>query len=114
MHRREQAEGRQSDVVRAVEPLLAGATDDDLVEIIARASAALPDTDPRKIRSDDVEMLRRLAAQARAFNATLVEHAAERRAVGERRGRVSPESADTAAWAGRLANALEAVVRHES
>ena len=108
------AQRRESDVVRAVEPILAAAADDDLVEIIARANAALPDTDPRKIRSDEVDMLRRLASQARALYASLVEHAAERRAVGERRGRVSPESANTATWAGRLADALDALVRHES
>ena len=104
----------QSDLMRAVRRILPGAAADDLVEIIARANAVLPDTDPRKVRRDEVDMLRRLANQARAFNATLVEHAAERRAVGERRRPVSPESAKTAAWAGRLADALESVVRYES
>lgn len=108
------AQQRESYSVRAIEPILSAGTDDDLVETIARANAALPDTDPRKIRSDDVHMLRRLAGQASDFNANLVQHAAERRAIGERRGHVSPESANTAAWAGRLADALEAVVRHES
>jgi hypothetical protein len=108
------AQRRESDVLRAVEPILAAAADDDLVEIIARANAALPDTDRRKILGQEVDMLRRLASQARAFNANLVQHASERRAVGERRGHVSPESANTAAWAGRLADALEALIRYKS
>ena len=108
------AQRRESDVLRAVEPILAAAADDDLVEIIARANAALPDTDRRKILGHEVDMLRRLASQARAFNANLVQHASERRAVGERRGHVSTESANTAAWAGRLADALEALIRYES
>jgi hypothetical protein len=52
-------------------------------------------------------MLRRLAVQARTLNSSLLDHAAERRLVGERRGRVSPEASNTAHWAERLAAALE-------
>lgn len=103
---------RKSGAVVAADQFV-GASADDLVEIIARANAALPDTDSRKIRSEEVAMLRRLASQASAFNARLVEHATERRAVGERRRPVSPESANTATWAARLADALEALVRYE-
>ena len=101
----------ESDVVRSIEPILASADPDDLVEIAARANAALPDTDPRKIRGDEVKMLKRLAGQARALNSTLIEHAEEHRAVGERSRQVSPEAATTAAWADRLLHALEAMVR---
>ena len=54
-----------------------------MVELIARANAAPPEDDERKIR---------------------------RRLAGERRGRVSPEARDTALWAERLAVALETVV----
>ena len=108
-----QTQRGDSEAVRAVTRILAGASADDVVEILARANAALPETDPRKVSRSDVDLLRRLADQARAFNATLVEHAAERRAVGERRRAVSPESANTAAWAGRLADALATLVRHE-
>jgi hypothetical protein len=103
--------GHRADVLRAVGPILAAAAPDDLVEIIARANASLPDTDLRKIRGVEVAMLRRLAGQARAFSANLIQHAAERRALGDARGPVSPESANTAAWAGRLADALEPLIR---
>ena len=83
---------------------------DQLVSMMALSNAALPDDDPRKIRPDDVRMLRRLAGQARTFSTSLIEHAAERRSVGEPRGRVSPEAGITARWAERLAGALEAVL----
>ena len=105
---------KQADAVRAVRRILADAAPDELVEIRALANAALPDTDPRKIRGGEVDMLRRLASQAQDLNTNLVEHASERRALGERRQPVSPESANTAAWAGRLADTLEALVRDES
>ena|SRR5690242_16307065 len=101
----------RADVLRAVSPILAAAAPDDLVAIMARANASLPHTDGRKIRGVEVAMLRRLAGQARAFSANLIQHAAERRALGDARGPVSPESANTAAWAGRLADALEPLVR---
>ena len=81
-----------------------------MTELIARANAALPDDDERKIHRDDVRMLRRLAGQARTLANSLLEHAAERRSVGERRGRASPESGSTARWAERLAGALEGVI----
>ena len=87
-----------------------GADPDELVGLIARANAALPDTDPRKIRPDEVAMLRRLAGQARTLDSSMLAHAAERRLAGERRGRVSPEASNTANWAARLAVALEAIV----
>ena len=89
--------------------LLASASADQLADLIAQANRALPDDDARKIREDDVRLLRRLASQARTFNRSLLEHAAERRLAGERRGRVSPEAGKTAQWAERLAVALETV-----
>jgi len=82
----------------------------ELLAVIARANAALPDTDPRKIRPEDVAMLQRLSEQASDINDTMVEHAAERRKVGERRGRVSPEAGNTAQWAARLAAALASML----
>lgn len=82
----------------------------ELLAVIARANAALPDTDPRKIRPEDVAMLQRLSEQASDVNDTMVEHAAERRKAGERRGRVSPEAGKTAQWAARLAAALESML----
>jgi len=103
----------ESALVRTVASMLASGTADELVEIIRRANGALPDPDPRKFRRHEVDMLRRLAGQAHEFNANLVEHAAERRAVGERRRPVSPESANTAAWAAHLADALETLIRDE-
>ncbi|HEY6830288.1 MAG TPA: hypothetical protein VI259_25720 [Gemmatimonadaceae bacterium] len=90
--------------------LLASADADQLSELRTRANAALPDDDQRKIHGDDVRMLRRLAGQARTFSSSLLEHAAERRLAGERRGRVSPEAGDTARWAERLSVALEALM----
>ena len=98
-----------ANAARGLHALLASATPDQLAELIAEANSALPDDDARKIRQDDVRMLRRLAGQARAFGQSLLDHAAERRQVGERRGRVSPEADDTAQWAERLAGALETV-----
>ena len=92
---------------RELHALLASATADQLAELIAEANSALPEDDARKIRRDDVRMLRRLAGQARSLGQSLLDHAAERRQVGERRRRVSPEAGDTAQWAGRLAGALE-------
>lgn len=89
--------------------LLASADANQMIEMIARTNQALPDTDQRKIRVDDVRMLRRLAGQARTFSESLIDHANERRLVGERRGTVSPESGNTADWAERLATALEMV-----
>ena len=83
---------------------------DQLVNMMVLSNAALPDEDPRKIRAEDVRMLRRLAGQARTFSTALIEHAAERQSVGERRDRVSPESGDTARWAERLAGALDSVL----
>lgn len=56
-------------------------------------------------------MLQRLSEQASDVNATMVEHAAERRKVGERRGRISPEAGNTAQWAARLAAALESMLQ---
>lgn len=82
----------------------------ELLRVIARANAALPETDPRKIRPEDVAMLQRLSEQASGVNLRMVEHASERRGIGERRGRVSPEAGNTAKWAARLAAALEAML----
>lgn len=87
--------------------LLASANADQMVELIARTNDALGQDDQRKVRRDDVRMLRRLAEQARAFSKSLIDHNAERRLVGERRGPVSPEARNTAVWAERLALALE-------
>jgi len=83
---------------------------DQLVELMALSNAALADEDFRKIRPDDVRMLRRPAGQARSLNTSLTDHAAERRSLGERRGRISPEAGDTARWAERLVGALEATL----
>jgi len=82
----------------------------ELLRVIARANAALPETDPRKIRPEDVAMLQRLSEQASGVNLRMVEHASERRRIGERRGRVSPEAGNTAKWAARLAAALESMI----
>jgi hypothetical protein len=106
---RENTDSSASDFAGEMRALLASADADQLSELRTRANAALPDDDPRKIHADDVRMLRRLAGQARTFSASLLEHAAERRLVGERRGRVSPEAGDTARWAERLSAALEAL-----
>lgn len=94
---------------RDLNALLASASADQLADVIAQANRALPDDDARKIREDDVRQLRRLASQARTFNRSLLDHAAERRLAGERWGRVSPEAGKTAQWAERLAVALETV-----
>ena len=94
---------------RDLNALLASASADQLADLIAQANRALPDDDARKIREDDVRQLRRLASQARTFNRSLLDHAAERRLAGERRGRESPEAGKTAQWAERLAVALETV-----
>jgi hypothetical protein len=94
----------------AIATRLDGADPDELVALIARANAALPDSDSRKIRLDEVTMLRRLASQAQTIDSSMVARAAERRLAGERRGRVSPEASNTAEWAARLAVALEAIV----
>ncbi len=94
---------------RDLNGLLASASANQLADLIAHANRALPDDDDRKIREDDVRMLRRLASQARTCNRSLLDHAAERRLAGERRGRVSPEADKTAQWAERLATALETV-----
>jgi hypothetical protein len=97
------------DFAKGMHALLASADADQLTELIARANAALPDDDERKIHRDDVHMLRRLAGQPRTLSNSLLEHATERRSMGQRRGRVSPESGDTARWAERLAIALQAL-----
>jgi hypothetical protein len=86
----------------------------ELLRVIARANAALPDTDPRKIRPDDVAMLQRLSEQEMGVSLRMVEHASDRRGVGERRGRVSPEAGNTAEWAARLAAALESMIETPS
>ena len=68
---------------RADDALLASADADQMFELIARATAAIPVDDERKIR---------------------------RRLAGERRDRVSREARDTALRAERLAVAIETVV----
>jgi len=107
---RPDADSTTSDFAGEMRSLLASADVDQLSELRTRANAALPDDDPRKIHADDVRMLRRLAGQARTFSTSLLEHAAERRLAGERRGRVSPEAGNTARWAERLSAALEALM----
>jgi|SwirhisoilCB2_FD_contig_51_7936811_length_2658_multi_3_in_0_out_0_1 hypothetical protein len=104
------AAGARRDFAGEMHDLLASADADQLAELVAEANAALPDGDERKICREDVRMLRRLAGQARTFSDSLLEHAAERRSVGERRAPVSPEAGKTAHWAERLAGALETVV----
>jgi hypothetical protein len=99
-----------SEFTAQMNALLDSADADQMVELIARTNAALPDADPRKIHGADVRMLRRLAGQARTLHSSLVHHAAERRLVGEPHRRVSPEARDTALWAERLATALERMV----
>jgi hypothetical protein len=101
---------RQAELVSEVSAWANTADADQLVAVMALSNAALPDEDSRKIRTDDVRMLRRLAGQARSLSTSLIEHAAGRRSVGERPARVSPEAGDTARWAERLAGALEAVL----
>lgn len=75
----------------AIAARLDNADPDELVRLIARANAALPDMDPRKIRPHEVAMLRRLAGQARPIESSMV-------------------ASNTATWAARLAVALEAIV----
>lgn len=101
---------RRPSLANEVSAWIRAADADQLVEARALSNAALPDEDFRKIRPDDVRMLRRLAGQARSLTASLTEHAAERRSVGERGGRISPEAGDTARWAERLVGALEAIL----
>jgi hypothetical protein len=84
--------------MEALDRLLASADADQLAEFIARANAALPVEDARRIRAEDVHMLKRLVAQADTLNHSMIAHAAERRWAGERRGRVSPEAGNTAEW----------------
>lgn len=83
---------------------------DGLAEVIALAYARLEQDDPRTVRKSDIALLRRLARQAHDFDSSLIEHAAQRRRVGERRGMVAPEAAHTAEWANRLADALDSLV----
>lgn len=87
---------------------------DSLVEMIGLAYARLEHDDARKIRRPDIELLRRLAHQAHDFDSSLMEHADQRRRVGEPRGKVSPEAAHTAEWANRLADALDPLVSGEA
>lgn len=101
---------RRPSLANEVSAWIRTADADQLVEARALSNAALPDEDFRKIRLDDVRMLRRLAGQARSLNTSLTDHAAERRSLGERRGRISPEAGNTAHWAERLAGALEATL----
>lgn len=101
---------RRPSLANEVRAWIRTADADQLVELMALSNAALPDEDFRKIRPDDVRMLRRLAGQARSLNTSLTDHAAERRSLGERRGRISPEAGDTARWAERLVGALEATL----
>jgi len=101
---------RGPDLASEVGLWISTADADQLVELMALSNAALPDEDPRKIRAEDVRMLRRLAGQARNLSTSLIAHRAERRAVGERRGHISPEAGDTARWAERLVGALEATL----
>jgi len=101
---------RRPSLANEVRAWIRTADADQLVELMALSNAALPDEDSRKIRPDEVRMLRRLAGQARSLNTSLTDHAAERRSLGERRGRISPEAGDTARWAERLVGALEATL----
>jgi len=82
----------------------------DLALVIALAYARLRGDDRINVQRADVELLRRLARQAHDFDSRLIEHADERRRVGERRGAISPEAANTAEWANRLADALDALL----
>ena len=99
-----------NDQLRDVRRAIAVLDADSLVEVIGLAYGRLGHDDPRRVRCADVELLRRLAQQAHAFDSSLIEHADQRRRVGERRGKVSPEAAHTAEWANRLADALDSLV----
>jgi hypothetical protein len=83
---------------------------ESLTEVIALAYARLKPDDARKVRPPDVALLRQLAGQAHDFDSSLIEHADQRRRVGERRSPISPEAAHTAEWANRLADALDSLV----
>jgi hypothetical protein len=101
----------ERDSLGAIRAIVETLSPDSLAALLSLANGRLDDGDPRKIRVADVRSLRRLALQAHAFDATLLEHAEDRRLLGEKRDDVSPEAADTARWAERLIRALEGMVR---
>jgi hypothetical protein len=101
------AEGDQQRTLRRMIDMLDA---NGLALVIALAYARLGRGDRRHVQRADVELLRRLARQAHDLDASLIEHRDERRRVGERRGAISPEAANTAGWANRLADALDALL----
>jgi hypothetical protein len=102
---------RERDALQAVRAVVENLSPGALGALISLANARLPDGDPRKIRLAEVRSLRRLASQAHELDASLIGHAEDRRRVGEQRGDVAPEAANTALWTDRLIRALEGIVR---
>jgi hypothetical protein len=101
----------EQDTLRAIRDIVETLSPASLGALIALANGKLDDRDPRKVRMAEVKSLRRLAAQAHALDSTMIEHAVDRRTLGEKRDDISPEAANTALWTDRLILALEGIVR---
>jgi hypothetical protein len=94
----------------AIAARIDGADPDELVALIARANAALPDSDSRKIRPSEVALLRHLADKAQIVDSSIVGPATPRQSAGAPDRPASPEAGKTARWTARLLVALEAIV----
>jgi hypothetical protein len=101
----------EQDTLRAIRDIVETLSPASLGALIALANGKLDDRDPRKVRLAEVKSLRRLASQAHALDSTMIEHAVDRRSLGEKRDDISPEAANTALWTDRLVLALEGIVR---
>jgi hypothetical protein len=101
----------EQDALRAIRDIVETLSPASLGALIALANGKLDDRDPRKIRLAEVKSLRRLASQAHALDSTMIEHAVDRRSLGEKRDDISPEAANTARWTDRLVLALEGIIR---
>jgi hypothetical protein len=101
----------EQDTLRAIRDIVETLSPASLGALIALANGKLDDRDPHKVRMAEVKSLRRLAAQAHALDNTMIEHAVDRRVLGEEREEISPEAANTALWTDRLILALEGIVR---
>jgi len=101
----------EQDTLRAIRDIVETLSPASLGALLALANGKLDDRDPRKVRMAEVKSLRRLAGQAHALDNTMIEHAVDRRVLGEKRDDISPEAANTALWTDRLILALEGMVR---
>ena len=102
---------QEQDSLRAIRGMVEQLSPAGLGALIALANGRLDDRDPNKIRLAEVKSLRRLASQAHALDSSMIDHALERRTLGDKRGDISPEAANTALWSDRLIRALEGIVR---